>query len=146
MKKFIAMFLCVAMIASMSVVANAAIQLPDGGQIRPSGHSRAYGYTDGGPSGQAYMNCTIAFVGTTYGDLLASTASDIILANKAEIRLVSWQNDNQLRVNEGTAGPSVTGTYSLPLRGGSTATMGSAAHTYSSSEYGDWICGTEVYK
>ena len=146
MKKLIAMFLCVAMIASMSVVANAAIQLPDGGQIRPSGHSRAYGYTDGGTNGKAYMNCIIEFKDKTYGNLLATTISNIIIGNDAYTNLVAWQGDNELVSIRRESPASTQTSFPLPLPGGSATTMGTAGQSYSSSEYGDWICGTEVYK
>lgn len=146
MKKFITLILCVAMMASMAVMANAAVQLPDGGQVRPTGHSRAYGYTDGGSSGRAYMNCTIKFETSNYGDLLATTASNINIGNKASILLIAWQNNNELRSNEGNSGSSVKTSYSLPLRGGAATTMGTSAHNYSSAEYGDWICGIEISK
>lgn len=144
MKKLIALILCITMMASLGVVANAAVQLPDGGQVRPTGHSRAYGYTDGGSSGRAYMNCTIKFEATNYGDLLATTASNINIGNKASTLLIAWQNNNELRSNEGTSGSSVKTSYSLPLRGGAATTMGTSAHNYSSAEYGDWICGIEI--
>ena len=144
MKKLIALILCITMMASLGVVANAAVQLPDGGQVRPIGHSRAYGYTDGGSSGRAYMNCTIKFEATNYGDLLATTASNINIGNKASTLLIAWQNNNELRSNEGTSGSSVKTSYSLPLRGGAATTMGTSAHNYSSAEYGDWICGIEI--
>ena len=103
-----------------------------------------YGYTDGGSSGRAYMNCTIKFEATNYGDLLATTASNINIGNKASTLLIAWQNNNELRSNEGTSGSSVKTSYSLPLRGGAATTMGTSAHNYSSAEYGDWICGIEI--
>ena len=144
MKKFFATLLCITMMASMIVVANAATELPEGGQLRNTGDRQAYGYTDGGTSGKAYMNCTIEIANTSSGKVVGWTVSNISMGNKAHLNVVAWQGSNELANNQ-LQSPSTTGTsFSLPVYGGSATTVGTAGHSYSSSQYGDWICGTEI--
>lgn len=146
MKKLLATMLCVVMIASMAITANAqAIRLPDGGQIANTGCSQAYGYTDGGTSGRAYMNCTIEITSASTGKVVGWTTSNVTMGSSLYMSVIAWQDVNQnnrLAKNELRA-PSSTGTsYSLAVYGGSATAKGTAGHQYSSAAYGDWICGT----
>lgn len=146
MKKFVAMILCVAMLASMAVVANAkVIELPDGGSNRNTGCSQAYGYTDGGTAGKAYMNCTIEITNAFKGTVVSWTTSNVVMGTNIYMSAVAWQDANhtyKLEKNEGRGDVTTTYTFSRSVSGGSATVCGTGGHQYSSAAYGDWLCGT----
>lgn len=144
MKKLIAVVLCFAMLACMPIMASAAtINLPDGGQTGNTGYARAIGYSDGGSSGRALMNCSVAMTSTAYGDVTASITCSKVVGDALYLGIVAWQDAAQkynLASSYGRKyGVGLSGSWTL--RGGSATHHGTAGFTYNSAEYGDWVCG-----
>ena len=150
MKKLLATMLCVVMIASMAITANAqAIRLPDGGKIANTGCSQAYGYTDGGTAGRMWINCTIERTSANGGTFTAwiTTEDGYALSNNCWLRTVAWNDaagTSRMSYAEGRTPASSVLVCSMPLTGVASADHGTGGHDYSSTEYGHWICGTWV--
>lgn len=147
MKKIIAFILCVSMLASMAVVASAAsIVLPDGGSRKNTGCATVYGYTDGGTDDKTYMTCTIRIADASTGKVVSQISSSKGgMGTGAYITVVAWQDaahQYNLASNHGRSPASTAKAFSLTVYGGAATASGTAGYEYSSTQYGDWNCGT----
>lgn len=144
MKKMMVLIICVAMLVSMAISANAATAyLPDGGQTGNCGCSRAYGRTKNYTVRAATMDCRAALTSTASGTITASIYSSENVGNSLYLGIVAWQDAAQNYNLSSTYGrkQNVGKSGSWSFSGGSATHHGTAGFTYNSTEYGDWVCG-----
>lgn len=151
MKKLTSIFLCAIMILtmmSMTVPANAAtITLPDGGSHNNTGYSTVKGRSSGGVDGYINVTCSITGEDGLFKDsVTATTEADVRTGFYAYTTVVIWYSTvfSGLQSNSATEETNgIASTFSVSVDSDTAyATEGTAGHGISSTNRGNWVCGT----
>lgn len=150
-KRVLAMFLCVLMLVStLSLTANAALQLPDGGQLTNSDEPAVWGYTKGGSVRQVRMDCSVSMWNYWfYFRASATTKCSVPIGTDAYTTVALVQLGENFFAKKYGGSPAAT-EYSFTLTvdsedGSIVPVRASAGQSYNSTAYGSWICGTTTF-